>query len=311
MKVLAWGFSSLHFSEIFSREVAKLSFSKDLVLQIDSEARTADYTGVRGATFVRALSFEPEDLRREVAKVRPDVLVFDMWTALFAEKCDALLLSLKSLLTKESAHLKGFIFFGPSLACSEMNGFPLEFVGKVRRFHETVWNSRQKSLLALVTSAPPLESALAFLKTDLVVCPKRLGLSLVPDFCAGRQAEFVTVAGLAKVVAGAVEYFSEARPNGIGSEEKWIEVASDQKVDFSAQKRAFKCSWQSYFRSCEAQLKTTHKSSEFSPGYLRWKKTSAVAEVLFRFAVAESNRGARDFGDHRLQKFFFESQKSQ
>jgi hypothetical protein len=276
VKFLCWGLSSLHLAEVFSRELGRTDQTAEIIVQLNADARTADFTAVRCSAFVRALPFESADLRRELNKTKPNILVMDLWSALFSPKMADFVLGLKSIFAQNESGLEGVVFFGPSWQQLEKASLNNALNGSAKLLFETIWNLKSKIKVKLVTSPPVKETLLGLLKSEELCPVKRLGVFMIPEFCQKSVASLVTLNSLAKCLVNTVLNFDTF--------EKWTELQPDHSVSFKDFKRTWSCSWKTYFSLLSKKPKTTFESSCFDLSKFHSITAVEVAEVFCRLA---------------------------
>lgn len=248
MKIVAWGFSVPGLSEVFAREVARVPGRTDLLLQIDPDVRTIDFSSVRIAEFLRMEHTQIEILLRVLEKDHNVTVVFDAWRFVFSEAFEACLDPMLRVAKRAGRCL---------FLCPRRVGHPTEFplsskngrppLGakesalfetwsrRIRTLHESVVNAEPH--VRLVVSPPPVEAFWGLLGSNALVPAKTLGFNAAPLEARTRPAAFGSFANLARE---AVLLLSADAKRG-GS--PWTESPRAVDVSWPEGVRAFDCPW--------------------------------------------------------------------
>ena len=286
MKIVAWGFSMPALSEALAREVARLPGRADLLLQIDPDTRTIDFSSVRIAEFLRTDFRQLEGLLRALEKESGVAVVFDLWRFLFSEGFDETL----PLLRKAAALAERCVLLSPARITHESALFPfgihargftpdetqdvLKWTARIRRLHESVLNAQPNT--TLLVSAPPLEAFWGVLGTNTLAPLKTFGLKFAPRELRRGGAVFSSFPNIAREVAHIV-----GQPTGKEST-PWIAAADAVTVGLSEDAaRGFDCGWKRYVG---AAVRRTD-ASVLEPAYSLHASRAALARFLFSLGL--------------------------
>ncbi|MCA2961839.1 MAG: hypothetical protein IOD12_16435 [Silvanigrellales bacterium] len=297
MKVVAWGFSMPSLCEAFARELARLPGRNDLILQIDTETRTIDFSSVRVTEFLRTDCRQIESLLRALDVESDVTVVFDMWRFVLSDAFEESIDRAMQVARKASRCL----FVSPHrvshhsvlMAPGEgrrmrpsqpSDAFLRKVAARVLALHEGVLNIETRNSVGLLCTPPPAEGFWSLLGPSSLQPVKRLGVSFAPRELRQCPAAFTSVSVLAREMCRLVAQPSEAAGVPVAP---WTEAPATVDVAWPENVRAFDCSWE---RFAELSARSDASVGGPLPAYVSEGTRSALLRAFHAYAAFEKRR---------------------
>jgi hypothetical protein len=297
VKVVAWGFSMPSLCEAFAREIARLPGRNDLILQIDAETRTIDFSSVRVTEFLRTDFMQLENLARGIEKDQSASVVFDMWRFLFSDSFDVAM----EAIVKIASTARRCVLVVPPRA-SHLESLVRPRSGDSKR---TVAGDVSDALLArvwertlaiyerflnvdsdvtLLSTSPPVEAFWSLLGANTLKPAKSLGLSFAPRALRESPMAFTSMAAIARELS-----FLLAKPDAADGAKTlpWFDVPVSVEISWPEGVRAFDCSWPRYAAKVASQEQAL---SNALPHFATPATRGSVARALSAYGAFEKVR---------------------
>lgn len=303
MKVVAWGFSMPSLCEAFAREMARLPGRNDLLLQIDTDTRTIDFSSVRVTEFLRSDCRQLEGLLRALDK-EPDVtVVFDMWRFVLSDAFEESIESVLQVARKASRCL----LVAPQRVSHPRHLVPLavrhrdrggrsargvgasepfleRVASRVLALHEAVLNVESRHSVGLLCTPPPVEAFWSLLGPSSLQPVKSFGLSFAPRELRECKASFTSVSVLARELCRvlsqpAMEQGPQCAP--------WTDAPTAVEVAWPDGVRTFDCSWE---RFADLSARSDASVGGPLPSYVSEGSRASLLRTLFLYAAFEKRR---------------------
>jgi|GEM_PF-6227829 len=288
MKVVAWGFSMPGLASCFAREIARSPARSDVLLQIDPDTRTIDFSSVRIAEFLRTDFRQVEGLLRSLGKERSVAVVFDVWRFLLCDGFEDALPLLRKvaelssrcilLAPRRVSHVDLLFPFGLAArgqTPAETESLAL-WIARIRLLHESVLNA--PSSMTLLVSAPPVECFWGLLGANALLPATFAGVKFTPADLRDGPAQFTSFSQLAREAAALVSLPTNA------SDAPWVVASAGVPVGLSEGVRGFECSWQHYVNVFS---KRADSGTSLAPAFSSPGARAVLARFLFALARHE------------------------
>jgi hypothetical protein len=269
MRVLLWGSSSPMFAESVAREFQKQGRKSELFVQIESSAATADFANVRCAGLIRSLAWSAEDCFRESDKLKPNLVMVDLCSAVACEEFESFLEKTVHSLPRQRA----LCFFLPLSVVPNTSQPKAALLQKINERIRLAQELCFQKNLALFSSVPAIELILGMLQAETLVPVRKLGLSFFPMFGQKAAPRFVSLNEQAEFfVKRSLDFqskFDSSRVTGVWEELLNVNSNADNHVS-----GVRNCTFSWFLKSCLGRPHTRFKAAR-----ILWQGSLIAPEV--------------------------------